>query len=71
MLFLHDQRGKRARYAPTCWPTPSCVRRSTFLVWVVAGLAAPFALGLLIGAPGRRAHRLLWGGAMRVLVLHT
>jgi stearoyl-CoA desaturase (delta-9 desaturase) len=71
-LFLHDQRGKRTRYAPDLLADP-IVRYvdRTFLVWVVAGLGAAFGLGWAIGGSLHTALTgLLWGGAMRMLVLH-
>ena len=43
----------------------------TFLLWVLAGLVAPFLLGWLIGGTLAAALTgLLWGGAVRMLVLH-
>ena len=71
-LFLHDQRGKRTRYAPDLLADP-IVRfvDGTFLWWVLGGLAAAFGLGWLIGGSLDTALTgLLWGGAMRMLVLH-
>jgi stearoyl-CoA desaturase (delta-9 desaturase) len=71
-LFMHDQRGKRTRYAPDLLadPTVRFVDR-TFGVWVLAGLALPFGLGYLLGGSLTAALTgLLWGGAVRLLVLH-
>jgi stearoyl-CoA desaturase (Delta-9 desaturase) len=71
-LFVHTQRGSRERYAPDLLADPvvSFVDR-TFLVWTVAGLAAAFALGFAIGGSLRAGLTgLLWGGAVRMLVLH-
>jgi stearoyl-CoA desaturase (delta-9 desaturase) len=71
-LFLHDQRGKRSRYAPDLLadPTLRFIDR-TFLVWVVAGLALPFGLGYALrGSLSAALTGLLWGGAVRLLVLH-
>ena len=71
-LFRHDQRGARARYAPDLLadPTVRFVDR-TFVLWVVAGLALAFGLGVAIGGTLRSGLTgLLWGGAMRILVLH-
>jgi stearoyl-CoA desaturase (delta-9 desaturase) len=71
-LFRHDQRGSRARYAPDLLadPTIRFVDR-TFIVWALAGLAVPFALGVAIGGSLRAGLTgLLWGGAVRILVLH-
>jgi stearoyl-CoA desaturase (delta-9 desaturase) len=71
-LFVHTQRGLKTRYAPDLLADPVVNRISnTFLVWVLAGLAVPFVLGWLIG--GTVAHGLtglLWGGGVRMLVLH-
>jgi len=71
-LFRHDERGARARYAPDLIADPviSFVDR-TFVVWVVAGLAFPFALGYAIGGTlAAGLTGLLWGGLVRLLVLH-
>src|ERR671918_1619285 len=71
-LFRHDQRGARARYAPDLLADPIIrfVDR-TFVVWAVAGFGLAFVLGVAIGgsvAAGLTA--LLWGGAVRLFVLH-
>jgi stearoyl-CoA desaturase (delta-9 desaturase) len=43
----------------------------TFPLWVVAGLALPFALGWAItGSLAGGLTGLLWGGAVRIFVLH-
>jgi stearoyl-CoA desaturase (delta-9 desaturase) len=71
-LFIHTQRGNRQRYAPDLLDDPLIrwVDR-TFLLWVLAGLAVPFALGGLIGGSWHAALTgLLWGGAVRMLVVH-
>ena len=71
-LFKHDQRGARERYAPdlVADPVVSFVDR-TFFVWALAGLALPFALGLAIGGTLRAGLTgLLWGGLVRMFVLH-
>ena len=49
-LFIHTQRGAKARYAPDLMKDP-LVRwvDRTFLLWVVTGLAAAFVLGWIIG----------------------
>jgi stearoyl-CoA desaturase (delta-9 desaturase) len=71
-LFRHDERGSRARFAPDLLADPvvSFVHR-TFPLWVFAGLALPFGLGWAIGGSVDAALTgLLWGGAVRILVLH-
>ncbi|HEX3803621.1 MAG TPA: fatty acid desaturase [Solirubrobacteraceae bacterium] len=71
-LFIHTDRAKRSRYAPDLQADPviSWVDR-TFLVWAIAGLVAAFALGWLFGGTLRDGLTgLLWGGAVRMLVLH-
>jgi stearoyl-CoA desaturase (Delta-9 desaturase) len=71
-LFIHTQRGARKRYAPDLIADPvvSWVDR-TFVFWAVGGLGAAFAMGWLIGGTLTAALTgLLWGGAVRVLVVH-
>jgi stearoyl-CoA desaturase (delta-9 desaturase) len=71
-LFRHEQRGSRARYAPDLLadPTIRFVDR-TFVLWALAGLAVPFGLGVAIGGSVRAGLTgLLWGGAVRIFVLH-
>jgi stearoyl-CoA desaturase (delta-9 desaturase) len=71
-LFLHTQRGARKRYAPDLLADPvvAWVDR-TFVFWAVGGMAAAFGLGWLIGGTLTAAFTgLLWGGAVRLLVLH-
>jgi stearoyl-CoA desaturase (delta-9 desaturase) len=71
-LFIHTHRGRRERYAPDLLADPAVtwVDR-TFLVWALGGLAAAFSLGWLFGGRLRDGLTgLLWGGAVRILVLH-
>jgi stearoyl-CoA desaturase (delta-9 desaturase) len=71
-LFRHDQRGARARYAPDLLKDP-VVRfvDRTFFVWAIGGLALAFGLGVAIGGSVQAGLTgLLWGGAIRMLVLH-
>jgi stearoyl-CoA desaturase (delta-9 desaturase) len=71
-LFIHTQRGNKERYAPDLIKDPliSWVDR-TFVLWVLTGLAVPFLLGGLIGRSWEAALTgLLWGGAVRMLVVH-
>jgi stearoyl-CoA desaturase (Delta-9 desaturase) len=62
-----------ARYAPDLLADP-VVRfvDRTFALWVLAGLAIPFGLGWAIsgGTIDGALTGLLWGGAVRVLLLH-
>ena len=71
-LFLHTQRGSKERYAPDLMRDP-LIRKidRTFVLWVTLGLLAPFALGFVIGGSLLTALTgLLWGGLVRVMVLH-
>jgi len=71
-LFRHDQRGARERYAPDLLNDPVIrfVDR-TFVLWAVSGLALAFALGAAIGGSlAAGLTGLLWGGVIRVFVLH-
>jgi stearoyl-CoA desaturase (Delta-9 desaturase) len=71
-LFIHTQRGNRRRYAPDLIEDP-IVRfvDRTFLVWAIGGIVAAFGLGYLIGGDlSSGLTGLLWGGAVRLLVLH-
>ena len=71
-IFIHTQRGNKQRFAPDLIADPvvSFVNR-TFFLWAVLGFVVAFALGFAIGgdlAAGLTA--LLWGGAVRVFLLH-
>jgi stearoyl-CoA desaturase (Delta-9 desaturase) len=71
-LFVHTQRGSRERYAPDLLADPvvAFVDR-TFFVWAIGGLGAAFGLGYAIGGNLRAGLTgLLWGGAVRMLLLH-
>jgi stearoyl-CoA desaturase (delta-9 desaturase) len=71
-LFIHTQRGLKTRYAPDLLKDPvvNFINR-TFVLWVIAGLVAPFFLGWAIGGTvAEGLTGLLWGGAVRMLVLH-
>jgi stearoyl-CoA desaturase (delta-9 desaturase) len=71
-LFIHTQRGNRRRYAPDLLDDPVIrfVDR-TFLVWAIGGIAIAFVLGYAIGGDLTSGLTgLLWGGAVRLLVLH-
>jgi stearoyl-CoA desaturase (delta-9 desaturase) len=71
-LFLHTQRGSHERYAPDLCKDP-VVRfvDRTFLVWAIGGLVVSFGLGWALGGSLSSALTgLLWGGAVRMFVLH-
>jgi stearoyl-CoA desaturase (delta-9 desaturase) len=71
-LFLHTQRGNKARYAPDLIADPVIrfIDRTT-LLWIALGLAAPFGLGWALGGSAQAGLTgLLWGGAVRILLLH-
>jgi stearoyl-CoA desaturase (delta-9 desaturase) len=71
-LFDHSQRGARERFAPDLLADPVVnFIDKTFVAWSLIGLAIPCGLGVLIGgtlATGLEA--MLWGGAVRIFVLH-
>jgi stearoyl-CoA desaturase (delta-9 desaturase) len=71
-LFIHTQRGRKARYAPDLIKDPvvAWVNR-TFFVWAVASFVVPFLLGLVIGGSlFAGVTGMLWGGLVRMLILH-
>jgi stearoyl-CoA desaturase (Delta-9 desaturase) len=71
-LFVHTQRGSKERFAPDLLSDPviSFVDR-TFVLWAMLGLLIPFALGWIVGGTlFAAATGLLWGGLVRVFVLH-
>jgi stearoyl-CoA desaturase (Delta-9 desaturase) len=71
-LFIHTQRGRKARYAPDLLrdPVTAFVDR-TFVLWAISGFAVSFGLGALIGQSWKAGLTgMLWGGLVRILVLH-
>jgi len=71
-LFDHTERAARDRYAPDLQADPIArfINR-TFLAWALAGLALPFLLGLALGGSlFAGLTGLLWGGLVRMFVLH-
>jgi stearoyl-CoA desaturase (delta-9 desaturase) len=71
-LFVHTQRAAKRRYAPDLLADP-LIRfiDRTFLVWALAGLGAAFGLGVAVGGSvGAGLTGLLWGGGVRMLVVH-
>ncbi len=71
-LFLHTHRGRKTRYARDLLEDPVITWvNNTFLVWAIGGLVMAFGLGWLFGGRLRDGFTgLLWGGAVRMLVLH-
>jgi stearoyl-CoA desaturase (Delta-9 desaturase) len=71
-LFIHTQRGNKKRFAPDLLKDP-VVRfiDRTFVLWAAVGLVIPFGLGVAIGGTVLAGlSGMLWGGAMRILILH-
>ncbi len=71
-LFVHTQRANKERYAKDLIDDPVIAWVSrTFLLWTALGLLVPFLLGWAIGGSVQLGLTgLLWGGAVRMLVLH-
>jgi stearoyl-CoA desaturase (delta-9 desaturase) len=71
-IFIHTERGNKQRFAPDLIEDPvvSYVNR-TFFLWAVLGFVAAFGLGYAIGGDlAAGLTGLLWGGAVRVFMLH-
>ncbi len=70
-LFRSDFASQQ-RYAPDLLAQSDVVKvNDTFVVWALAGLAVPFALGYaLTGRLSGALTGLLWGGAVRIFLLH-
>ena len=71
-LFIHTQRGNKERFAPDLIKDPIIKKiDETFLIWAIGGLLLPFFLGWAIGGTIIAGLTgLLWGGLVRVFVLH-
>jgi stearoyl-CoA desaturase (Delta-9 desaturase) len=71
VVFSHEQAAEE-RYAPDLLAEPAVkFVDSTFLLWVALGLAIPFGLGVaMTGTIFGGLTGLLWGGAVRIFVLH-
>jgi stearoyl-CoA desaturase (Delta-9 desaturase) len=71
-VLFSDEPAEEERYAPDLMgdPVVRFVDR-TFVLWAVLGLAIPFGLGYLFtGTLVGGLLGLLWGGAVRIFVLH-
>jgi stearoyl-CoA desaturase (delta-9 desaturase) len=71
-LFIHTERGSKKRFAQDLQRDP-VIRfiDQTFLLWAALGLAVPFGLGVALGGTVIAGLTgLLWGGAVRMFVLH-
>ena len=72
-LFDRSRRTEVRRFAPDLLKDPAIrfVDR-WFLGWVALGLALPFTAGLLLsgGEPAAALSALLWGGFVRIFLLH-
>jgi stearoyl-CoA desaturase (delta-9 desaturase) len=71
-LFVHTHRGAKDRYARDLRSDPMMMFLDrTFLVWAIGGLVACFAAGWLLGGSFEKGLTgLLWGGGVRMLVVH-
>jgi stearoyl-CoA desaturase (delta-9 desaturase) len=71
-MFRSGDRADPARYSKDLLADPVLRKIDRmFLLWVLVGLAFPFGLGLaLTGSLVGGLTGLLWGGAVRILVLH-
>jgi stearoyl-CoA desaturase (delta-9 desaturase) len=71
-VLFSDEPAEEERYAPDLIADPVVLFVDrTFILWAVAGLALPFGLGVaLTGSIYGGLMGLLWGGAVRIFVLH-
>jgi stearoyl-CoA desaturase (delta-9 desaturase) len=71
-LFIHTQRGSKQRYAPDLLNDPVIrLIDRTFVLWVALGLLFPFGFGMALGGTVTDGLTgLLWGGGVRIYVLH-
>jgi stearoyl-CoA desaturase (Delta-9 desaturase) len=70
-LFETVGTAERGRFAPDLLGDGVVrVVDKLFWVWVVLSFAIPFALGWIVGGLGTAITALLWGGFVRVLLLH-
>jgi stearoyl-CoA desaturase (delta-9 desaturase) len=71
-LFIHTERGSKRRYASDLLRDPM-IRfiDKTFPLWAALGLAAAFGLGVALGGTvGAGLTGLLWGGGVRIFLVH-
>jgi stearoyl-CoA desaturase (Delta-9 desaturase) len=71
-LFLYGQRAAKQRFAPDLMRDRALrwIDR-TFGIWILASLALAFCIGLTLGGTLQAGlTALLWGGAVRIFVLH-
>jgi stearoyl-CoA desaturase (Delta-9 desaturase) len=71
-LFIHTHRGNKERYAPDLLADP-VIRYidRTFLLWAALGLVFPMVLGAILGGSLMAGLTgLLWGGFVRMFVVH-
>jgi stearoyl-CoA desaturase (delta-9 desaturase) len=71
-VWFSDDLAEEQRYAKDLLKDPvvRAVDR-TFLLWVAAGIAFPFGLGVaLTGAVAGGLTAMLWGGAVRIFLCH-
>jgi stearoyl-CoA desaturase (Delta-9 desaturase) len=71
-VFGDPQRADENRYAKDLMADPMIrLLNRTFLLWVLLGIAFPFGLGVaLTGSVIGGLTGMLWGGAVRIFVLH-
>ena len=71
-LFFASHTACPERYAPDLLADPALrLIDRTFIVWALAGLAVPFGVGVaLMGTITGGLEALLWGGAVRIMLLH-
>ena len=71
-MFGPPLRADEDRYAKDLRSDPlMCFINRAFVLWVLVGLAVPFGLGLaLTGSISGGLTAMLWGGAVRIFLLH-
>lgn len=72
-IFIHTERGSHERFAPDLLRDKDIVWvQKTFIFWAIFGIVFPGILGFLMSGGEWLAFAtgMLWGGAVRVFVLH-